>query len=145
MTSSSSSSSASRLPAQADNALPPGTSELEVSLAAVELAIATLGQTLARPDIAAIEAASTALHEAMRAAMNQFAQVARRGTMPVALRTRFAIANGQISAQREALFRATSLVEQNLEILIPRPMAETSVYSASGASQRGPGRMIAAS
>ena len=133
------------MPAQAINALPPGISELEVSLAAVELAIATLGQTLARPDIAAIEAASTALHDTMRAAMNQFAQVARRGKMPIALRTRFAIANGQIAAQREALFRATSLVEQNLEILIPRPMAETSVYSATGASQRGPGRMIAAS
>jgi len=116
-----------------------------MSLAAVELAIATLGRTLALPDIAAIEAASTALHESMRAAMTQFAQVAKRGTMPLALRTRFAIANGQIAAQREALFRASSLVEQNLEILIPRPMAETSVYSAAGASQRGPGRMIAAS
>jgi len=132
-------------PAPATNAVPPDTSGLEVSLAAVELAIATLGQTLTLQDIAAIEAASTALHETMRAAMAQFAQVARRGTMPQALRTRFAHANGQISAQREALFRATSLVEQNLEILIPRPMAETSVYSASGASQRGPGRMIAAS
>ena len=135
----------SRVPAPASPALPPDTSELEVSLAAVELAIATLGQTLALPDIAAIEAASTALHESMRAAMTQFAQVAKRGTMPLALRTRFAIANGQIAAQREALFRASSLVEQNLEILIPRPMAETSVYSAAGASQRGPGRMIAAS
>lgn len=134
---------ASRVPAQAS--VPPGTSELEVSLAAVELAIATLGHTLSQPDIAAIEAASTALHESMRAAMSQFAQVARRGNMPVALRTRFAMANGQIAAQREALYRATSMVEQNLEILIPRPMAETSVYSASGASQRGPGRMIAAS
>ena len=137
--------SASRPPAQAGNALPPDTSELEVSLAAVELAIATLGHTLTRPDIAAIEAASATLHDAMRAAMNSFAQVARRGTMPLALRTRFAMANGQIAAQREALFRATSIVEQGLEILIPRPMAETSVYSASGASQRGPGRMIAAS
>ena len=122
-----------------------GTSELEASLASVELAIATLGEALAQPDIAAIEAASGALHDAMRSAMNQFAQVARRGAMPMALRTRFAIANGQIAAQREALFRATSLVEQNLEILVPRPMAETSVYSASGASARGPGRMIAAS
>ena len=140
-----SSQNAARQPAPADNTLPPGTSELEVSLAAVELAIATLGHTLALPDIAAIEAASTALHESMRAAMTQFAQVAKRGTMPLALRTRFAIANGQIAAQREALFRASSLVEQNLEILIPRPMAETSVYSAAGASQRGPGRMIAAS
>jgi len=137
------SSAASRVPAQASAS--PDTSALEASLVAVELAIATLGQTLTQPDIAAIEAASTALHESMRAAMTQFAQVARRGTMPVALRTRFAMANGQISAQREALFRATSLVEQNLEILIPRPLAETSVYSASGASQRGPGRMIAAS
>lgn len=136
-------SNAARQPAQA--ALPPDTSELEVSLAAVELAIATLGQTLTRQDIAAVEAASTTLHDAMRAAMAQFAQVARRGTMPIALRTRFAMANGQIAAQREALIRASSLVDQNLEILIPRPMAETSVYSATGASQRGPGRMIAAS
>ena len=134
---------AARQPAQA--ALPPATSELEVSLAAVELAIATLGQTLTLQDVAAIEAASTTLHDAMRAAMTQFAQVARRGTMPMALRARFALANGQIAAQREALIRASSMVEQNLEILIPRPMAETSVYSASGASQRGPGRMIAAS
>ena len=138
------SQTAARAQAQG-NALPPGTSELEASLAAVELAIATLGNTLTQHDIAAIEAASTTLHDAMRAAMSQFAQVARRGTLPVALRTRFAVANGQIAAQREALIRAMSLVEQNLEILIPRPMAETSVYSASGASQRGPGRMLAAS
>jgi len=123
----------------------PATSELEVSLAAVERAIATLGQALAQPDIAAVEAASGALHDTMRAAMGQFAQVARGGTLPSALRTRFALANAQVAAQREALFRATSLVEQNLEILIPRPLAETSVYGAAGTSQRGPGRMLAAS
>jgi hypothetical protein len=127
------------------NAQTGDTSALEVSLSAVEQAIATLGHTLTLRDIAAVEAASTSLHDAMRAAMTQFAQVARGGKMPASLRTRFALANGQIAAQREALIRATSLVEQNLEILIPRPMAETSVYSASGASQRGPGRMIAAS
>ncbi len=86
---------AARQPAQAT--LPPATSELEVSLAAVELAIATLGHTLTQQDIAAIEAASTTLHDAMRAAMAQFAQVARSGTMPAGLRTRFAIANGQIA------------------------------------------------
>jgi hypothetical protein len=127
------------------NAQTGNTSALEVSLSAVEQAIAVLGHTLTQPDIAAVEAASTSLHDAMRAAMTQFAQVARGGKMPASLRTRFALANGQIAAQREALIRATSLVEQNLEILIPRPMAETSVYSASGASQRGPGRVIAAS
>jgi hypothetical protein len=138
------SSSAARQPAPAD-ASPSGLSALEASLSAVEQAIAALGQTLTQRDIAAVEAASTALHDAMRAAMSQFAQVARNGKMPAALRNRFALANGQIAVQREALFRATSLVEQNLEILLPRPMAESSVYSASGAAQRGPGRMIAAS
>ncbi len=136
--------SAARPPAPANNS-PIDTSALDVSLSAVELAIATFGHALTQRDIAAVEAASTALHDAMRAAMTQFAQVARRGAMPVALRTRFALANGQVAAQREALVRATSLVEQHLEILIPRPLAETSVYSASGASQRGPGRMLAAS
>ena len=137
--------SAARQHAPVAQTLPPDSSELEASLAAVELAIATLGQTLAVNDIAAVEAASSALHDAMRAAMAQFAQAARRGKMPVALRSRFAVASGQVAAQREALIRASSLVEQNLEILIPRPLAETSVYSASGASQRGPGRVIAAS
>jgi hypothetical protein len=120
-------------------------SALETSLAAVEQAIAALGQTLASRDIAAVEAASTTLHDGMRAAMTRFAQAARGGKMPAELRTRFALANAQVGAQREALVRASALVEQNLEILIPRPLAETSVYSASGARQRGPGRMLAAS
>jgi len=132
-------------PAAPAQPLPPDASALETSLAAVELAIAALGDTLAHPDIAAVEAASTALHDAMRAAMNQFAQAARGGRMPAELRHRFALANARIAAQREALIRASSLVEQNLEILLPKPMAQTSVYSANGASQRGPGRMLAAS
>ena len=120
-------------------------SALEGSLSAVEQAIAALGQTLTQRDIAAVEVASTALHDALRAAMTQFAQVARAGRMPAGLRSRFALANAQVAAQREALIRASALVEQNLEVLIPRPVAETSVYSASGPSQRGPGRMLAAS
>jgi hypothetical protein len=132
-------------PAAPVPSLPPEVSALETSLAAVELAIATLGHTLTQRDIAAVETASTALHEALRAAMTQFAQVARGGRMPAELRSRFALANAQVAAQREAIIRASALVEQNLEILIPRPMAETSVYSASGASQRSPGRMLAAS
>jgi hypothetical protein len=137
--------SAARHGAPAHDTPPPAASDLEAALAAVELAIGALGHSLAGQDIAAVESASTSLHDAMRAAMTRFAQVARRGALPVALRTRFALANGQIAAQRDALIRATARVEQNLEILIPRPMAETSVYSAAGASQRGPGRVIAAS
>lgn len=136
---------AARPAAPAASALPTEVSALETSLAAVELAIATLGQTLATRDIVAVETASNALHDAMRAAMNQFAQVARGGRMPAELRSRFALANARIGAQREALIRASALVEQNLEILLPKPVAQTSVYSADGPSKRGPGRMIAAS
>ena len=43
-----------RAAAPAGNTAPPDTSELEASLAAVELAIATLGQTLPQRDIAAV-------------------------------------------------------------------------------------------
>ena len=136
---------ASRVPARADASPPSDASGLETSLASVETAIAVLGDALCHPDIVAIEAASTALHEAMRGAMSEFAQVARQGTMPAALRHRFALANAQILAQREALIRASSLVEQNLAILLPKPAAQTSVYSASGTGGRGPGRVIASS
>ncbi len=136
---------AARQPAPRAQTQPPVASGLETTLAAVELAIATLGQTLTQQDPAAVEQASGVLHDAMRAAMTQFAQVARRGTVPVALRSRFALANGQVGALREALFRATAVVDQHLEILFPRPIAETSVYSANGSSGRGPGRVIAAS
>ncbi|HEX7637433.1 MAG TPA: hypothetical protein VF457_03480, partial [Burkholderiaceae bacterium] len=70
---------------------------------------------------------------------------ARRGTMPPALRRRFALASGQVAAQREALFRATTALDQALEILIPRPLAQASTYSAQGLGGRGPGRMLGAS
>jgi hypothetical protein len=124
---------------------PPDTTELEAALAAVEQAIAALGHTLTRQDANAVEAAAGDLQVAMRAAMTSFAQVARRGNMPPPLRKRLAMASGQVAAQREALFRATSALDQALDILIPRPAADASVYSASGMSNRGTGRVIAAS
>ena len=119
--------------------------ELDASLSAVEQAIADLGQTLSRPDPAAVEQASGTLQTALRAAMGTFAKAANRGPLPDALRQRFAIANAQVGAIREALFRASSGVDQHLEILFPREVAQTSTYSSSGANGRGPGRVIAAS
>ena len=123
----------------------PDTGALELALASVEQSIAGLGHALTLNDSDAVEAAATELQATMRAAMERFAQVAKRGTMPPALRRRFAMASGQVAAQREALIRATTALDQALEILIPRPAASTSVYSAQGATGRGPGRMIAAS
>ncbi len=126
-------------------ASPPNTAELESALSAVEQSIGALGHALTLNDVVAVEAAATELQATMRAAMERFAQVAKRGTMPPALRQRFAMASGQVAAQREALMRATSALDQALEILIPRPAASASVYSAQGPAGRGPGRMIAAS
>ncbi len=124
---------------------PPNTVELEAALGAVERSILALGHALTLNDVVAVETAAGELQATMRAAMERFAQVAKRGTMPPALRRRFAMASGQVAAQREALIRATSALDQALEILIPRPATSASVYSAQGPAGRGPGRMLAAS
>lgn len=123
----------------------PDASALDASLSAVELALDELGRALSCPDPAVVEQASAALQAALRAAMGTFAQAANRGALPDVLRHRFANANARVGAIRDALFRASSGVDQHLEILFPREMAQTSTYSASGANGRGPGRVIAAS
>ncbi len=133
------------MPAQGSRTSSPNTVELESALSAVEQSIGALGRALTLNDVVAVEAAAGELQATMRAAMERFAQVAKRGTMPPALRQRFAMASGQVAAQREALIRATTAFDQALEILIPRAVANTSVYSAQGPASRGPGRMIAAS
>jgi hypothetical protein len=69
--------------------------------------------------------------------------VQRRGAMPPALRQRLAVASGQIAAQREALQRATTTLDQVLDEVLPRDSAN--VYSAAGVSSRSTGRVIAAS
>jgi len=124
---------------------PPNTADLESALASVEQAIAALGKTLTLQDADAVEAAAAALQQAMREAMGRFAQVARRGTMPPPLRRRLAMASGQVAAQREALFRATTALDQALDILMPKPDAAAAVYGNPGTGSRGTGRIIAAS
>ena len=124
---------------------PPNTVELETALAAVEQAIAGLGHSLTQQDPNAVEAAAAALQQAMREAMGRFAQVAKRGTMPPPLRRRLAMASGQVAAQREALFRATTALDQALDILMPKPAPSAAVYGNPGTGSRGTGRIIAAS
>jgi hypothetical protein len=122
----------------------PDTAALESALDVVELHIAALGRALAAQDPAATEAAGGELRTAMRGAMSHFAQVQRAGVMPPAIRHRLAMASGQIAAQREALFRATTALDQALDILLPRPEASAG-YSAYGTSAaRSTGRVIAA-
>jgi len=122
----------------------PDAGAAEPALAAVEQAIAALGQALAQADAGAVESATDGLQAALRAAMGALAALARGGAIPAELRQRLAAARGQVGAQREAISRAATGIEQHLEILLPRSPASASVYGPQGAS-RGPGRMLAAS
>lgn len=128
------------VPASAPTAADPA----EAALAAVEHGLAALGDALTRADIAAIESASAELQAVLRAALAQFAALARRGTLPAPLHARFSRLRGLVGVQREAISRANAGVEQHLEILLPKPHASASVYSPQGGG-RGPGRMLAAS
>jgi hypothetical protein len=123
----------------------PDTVALESALADVELQLDTLRDALMNQDSDLTERAAIDLRAALGSAVERFAQVSRRGIVPPQIRRRLAMASGQVAAQREALARATSALDQALEILIPRP-ALGAVYSAAGgASRGGPGRIIAAS
>lgn len=123
----------------------PDTGALESALTDVEQALDTLRQALMRQDAEATEQAAGGLRTALSGAMERFAQASRRGVVPPPIKRRLAMASGQVAAQREALARATSALDQALEILIPRP-TPASVYSAGGGANRGgPGRIIAAS
>jgi hypothetical protein len=54
------------------------------------------------------------------------------------------MASGQIAAQREALSRATTALDQALDILLPRG-DDGGTYSSYGGQARSTGRVIAAS
>ena len=109
--------------------------ELERPLAAVEEQLLALGAALHRQDIGAVDRAAADLHLALAAAVDHFAQVARRGGVPLPLRHRLALASGQVAAQREALARATASLDRAIEVLIPRT-SHGALYSATGGSDR---------
>jgi hypothetical protein len=132
------------MPSPTDAAAMPAATELESALEAVEHQLATLGQALVDQDAEATEKAAGALRNALRGAMEQFARVARSGGVPPTLKRRLALASGQIAAQREALSRATTALDQALDILLPRA-DDGGTYSSLGGPARSTGRVIAAS
>jgi len=123
----------------------PDTGALEAALTDVELQLDRLREALTAQDPDAAERMAAELRRALTASMDRFAQAARRGVVPPAIRRRLAVASGQVAAQREALARATSALDQALEILIPRPTPASVYSSTGGASRSGPGRFLAAS
>jgi len=111
-------------------------SVLESALSAVEQQLALLGTALCERDSEDIERHASALHRALAAAVAQFAQAARRGTVPPALRQRLALASGRVAAQRESLARATAALDRAIDVLMPATAAPAALYSAAGAGER---------
>lgn len=114
----------------------PLSGELEGALAAVEHRLAALGEALRNRDAQAIETHAGELHRALADAVHRFAQAARQGGVPTHLRSRLALASGQVAAQRESLARATAALDRAIDVLLPRE-TPAGLYSAHGAAERG--------
>ena len=110
--------------------------ELERPLRAVEEQLSALGQALHSQDSSAVDLAAAGLHQALASAVDHFSRAARRGGVPPSLRQRFALATGQVAAQREALARATASLDRAIDVLIPAPLAAQGLYSAAGGNER---------
>lgn len=111
--------------------------DLEVALAAVEQHLTSLGQALQDSNATAIETQATELHRSLAMAVNRFAQAARQGGVPPALRQRLAQASGRVAAQRESLARATAALDRAIDALMPGQGAGSQLYGASGVADRG--------
>ncbi len=121
---------------------PSNDTRLDAALTAVEERLHALGDALREHDSAAIEQQADELHRALTAAVDQFAQAARRGPVSAALRQRLARTGGLVAAQRESLSRATAALDRALDVLLPRDAA--SVYSPQGSAGRGLGGSVQA-
>lgn len=110
---------------------------LEAALGEVEQHLAALGQALKDHDPAATEQAATDLHLALTNAVRHFGNAGQAG-VPPALRRRLALATGLVAAQRDAVARATSLLDRAIDVLLPTApaMAGVSGYGAHGGTQR---------
>ena len=113
---------------------PSNDTRLDAALTAVEERLHALGDALREHDSAAIEQQADELHRALTAAVDQFAQAARRGPVSAALRQRLARTGGLVAAQRESLSRATAALDRAMDVLLPRDAA--SVYSPFGNAER---------
>lgn len=109
--------------------------ELEPPLSALEDRLAGLAQALCSNDAQAIDARADELHRALALAIGQFAQAARSGGVPGALRQRLALAGGRVAAQREALARATASLDRAIDVLLPAGPTPP-IYDAGGGAGR---------
>lgn len=112
--------------------------ELESALGAVESQLQALAQALQSRDATATEDAATELHRALTWAVRRFGESAGRGGVPPQLRRRLALATGLVAAQRDAVARATSLLDRAIDVLLPAAAQSRSPtgYGAHGGAVR---------
>jgi hypothetical protein len=101
--------------------------ELEAALTQVEHGLAALGDALRDRDSGAIDRQASDLQRSLATAVQRFAQAARRGGVPPALRQRLAATSGHVAAQRESLARATAALDRAIDVLLP----ETGIAAAT--------------
>jgi hypothetical protein len=104
--------------------------ELEAVLQRVEQHLDDLQGALSTRDMPCIELHAGELQRALTQAVERFVHAARRGGSPLPLRRRLALASAQVTAQRDALARATAALDRAIDVLMPGDSVP--VYSASG-------------
>ncbi|MDM4764545.1 hypothetical protein [Pelomonas sp. SE-A7] len=109
--------------------------ELEQPLVDVESCLNALGEALLRRDSNEIEQQASRLQQVLQQAIVSFAEAAKAGSVPPALRHRLVAAGGRVAAQRESLARATAALDRAMDVLMP-PEAGGGLYGASGRTER---------
>jgi alkylation response protein AidB-like acyl-CoA dehydrogenase len=116
----------------------PPNNELLAALQCVEEQLHDLQSALGACDVRCIELHAGQLQRALSLAAERFVPAARRAGTSPPLRHRLLLANAQVTAQRDALARASAALDRAIGVLMPRP--GSAVYSQSGAQQPLRGR-----
>jgi hypothetical protein len=112
---------------------------LEETISQIEVHVAALGAALRERDASALEAATQTLQRALAASVQRFAAAARSaGGVPLPLRRRLVVINGQVNAQREQLTRASAALQRALGVLAVGA-APPATYGQAGTADRAPG------
>ncbi|HTP73949.1 MAG TPA: hypothetical protein VML58_17190 [Burkholderiaceae bacterium] len=112
----------------------PGSGELEGTLHCVERHLDDLQAALSTHDMRCIELHAAELQKALSHAVERFAAAARRGGASLPLRLRLGLASARVTAQRDALARASAALDRAIDVLMPG-QAATALYSQSGVQQ----------
>ncbi len=109
---------------------------LDEAISQIEAQVAALGAALRERDASALESATQTLQRTLAASIQRFAAVARSaGGVPLPMKRRIALINGQVSAQREQLARGSAALERAMGVLAAGA-AHQATYGQAGQAER---------